>query len=109
MKDDQGVVQVYEVSVHGGATEQISHLPASVQAQFNLSPDATSIAVIADNSLWLIDVKTGDSRRLTEKTSDEDAPVLAVNWNNQGNTLVYNRYVAGNQGRYLQIFKLMLN
>ncbi len=109
MKDDAGLVQIHEVSVNTGAIRQVTQLPASVQTQFNMSPDGRSIALIAGNSIWIADVKSGSSRRITPATGDEDAPVLVVLWNKAGDTLVYNRYVGTGDARYLQIFKLKLN
>ncbi len=109
MKDDAGVVQIYEVSVITGDIRQVTQLQASVQAQFNMSPDGRSIALIAGNSIWTTDVKSGSSRRVTPTTADEEAPVLVVVWNKAGDTLVYNRYVGTGEARYLQIFKLGLD
>jgi WD40 repeat protein len=109
MKDDDGVVQVFVVSVNGGNIRQITDLPASVQAQFNVSPDGNRLALIADNSVWVVELKSGKSTRLTPRTADDMAPVLAVIWNNSGDALVYNRHVSGPEGRFLQIFSLELN
>lgn len=105
-KDDDGVVQIFEVPTKGGNVRQVTHLTHSVQAQFNLRPDGTSIALISDNSIWISDIRSGKSRRLTAKAEDDNAPVLTVVWNRGGNTLVYNRYVKSETQRFLQIFKL---
>ena len=88
---------------------KVTSLPASVQAQFNLSPDGTSLALIADNSVWVVDINSGRSTRVIERKADADAPVLAVNWNHAGNMLVYNRYAPDGKERYLQIFKVAVN
>lgn len=109
MKDYAGIVQVYEVPVLGGDIRQVTKLSMPVQAQFNISPDGKRIALIADNSIWISDIKTGKSDRVTSKTPDATAPQLAVMWNNQGNSLVYNRYVENDGDYWLQIFKLDVN
>ncbi len=109
MKDGNGVAQIFEVSVISGGIRQITTLPSSVQGQFNVSPDGTSLALIADNSIWTTDIRTGESTRLTPTTGDDDAPVLVVLWNKAGDRLVYNQYVSNADGRYLQIFKISLN
>ncbi|MEX2231383.1 MAG: hypothetical protein WD824_04445 [Cyclobacteriaceae bacterium] len=79
------------------------------QAQFNISPDGKMLALIADNSIWLTDMKTGEASRITPKSPDADAPVVAVLWNHAGNMLVYNRHVEAENERYLQILKINLN
>ena len=109
MKDDKGVVQIYGVSVLAGEIWQVTSLSASIQGQFNISPDGNSIALLADNSVWICDVKTGKAQRVTEKRPDEAAPVIAVLWNKRGNTVVFNRYVDDNRGKHLQIFKVKVN
>lgn len=108
MKDDQGIVQVYAVSPNGGDIRQVTDLPQSVQAQFNVSPDGSSLAIISGNSIWLTDVSSGDSRRLTAPGTDGEAPVMTVVWNPEGNALVYNAYVKAGDESYLQLFKLHL-
>lgn len=106
MKDDQGIVQVYAVPPNGGDIRQITNLPVSIEAQFNVSPDGKSLALIAGRSVWLSDIESGKARQLTATAAEGDEPVLAVVWNHAGNALVFNRYVSSAEGRYLQIFKL---
>lgn len=109
MKDDHGIVQIYAVPSVGGTLRQMTSLNHSIQAQFNVSPDGNYIALIADNSIWLAGVTSGKVQRLTAGRSDEEAPVLAVVWNNGGNSLAFNRYVQTGDNRYLQIFRIDLN
>ena len=109
MKDDNGVVQIFSVSVLGGGLRQVTDLGHSVQTQFNLSPDGRQIAFIADNSVWTCDISSQGSMRLTPRSQEADAPVLAVVWDNAGKTLAYNRYVAAGADQYLQIFTLKVN
>lgn len=109
MKDDDGIVQVYAVSIHGGDIRQVTDLPSSVQGQFNVRPDGKALALVADNSIWLCDIGDGRMTRLTARSDDESAPLSAVVWNKAGTALVYNRYVSDGKERWLQIFKLMLN
>jgi Tol biopolymer transport system component len=109
MKDEGGIVQVFEVSIHGGPVRQVTKLDSSIQAQFNVSPDGKSLALIADNSIWIADVRTSECKRLTARTSDELAPVLAVIWNRSGDTVVYNRYTPHDSQQFLQIYKIRVN
>lgn len=105
-KDDNEVVQVFSVPTLGGSIRQVTALEHSVQAQFNVSPDGRKLSVISDNSVWMVDVSGGVATRLTERSSDEDAPVGGALWSHDGKVLVFNRYAGGHSGRYLQIFKL---
>ena len=107
MKDDEGVVQVFEIPANGGAIRQVTTIGSSIQSQFNLSPDGKRLAFIAGNSIWITDIGSGKSTRITAETPEP--PVLGVLWSNDGRTLVFNRYVQGEAGRHLQIFKLNLN
>ncbi len=106
MKDEGEVIQVYSVPVNKGEIRQVTHLDTSVQGQFNISADGKSLALIADNSIWVCDIASGHCERLTAKTGDDEAPVLAVIWNNAGDRLAYNRYVSDGEGVWLQVFVL---
>lgn len=108
MKDDDGVVQVYSIPINGGDMRQVTQLPASVQSQFNISTDGSRLALIAENSVWVTDIASGKSRRLTPFREEADAPVNGALWNHRGDKIVYNRYVASESGRFLQIFKIDL-
>lgn len=106
MKDDHGIVQVYAVPSNGGDIRQITNLPCSVEAQFNVSPDGKTLALIAGKSIWLSDIQSGDAKQVTAPAAEGEAPVLTVVWNHAGDALVYNRYVKSGEEMYLQIFKL---
>lgn len=109
MKDDGGLVQIWRVPANGGEVTAVTTLSHSVQSQFNVSPDGKSIVFVADNSIWMTDVSTGKSLRITSATDPADAPVGAVMWSHSGNRIAYNRYVTSGSDRYLQIFTLRLN
>lgn len=74
MKDDAGLAQLWTVSPNGGQPAQLTHNPWPVASAFTWSPDGRSLAQVMDNSVFLTDAATGESRRLTERTSDETAP-----------------------------------
>lgn len=109
MKDDRGIVQIYSVDVTGGDVQQVTELSHSVAGQFNISPDGRSIALIADNSIWIADIRGGEAQRVTPRSPDASAPVLGVVWNNGGSSLAYNRYVESEGVQYLQIFHLSVH
>lgn len=108
MKDDAGIVQIFSVPTTGGEIHQVTHLDHSVQTQFNVSPDGNQLSVVADNSIWLVETVSGRSTRITERTSDENAPVGGVLWSHSGQILVFNRYITSGEERYLQIVRMDL-
>ena len=108
-KNDAGIVQIFSVPVNGGDIRTVTDLSHAVQSQFNLSPDGRSIAFTADNSLWIISLSSGESKRLTPAVDAADAPVGAPVWNHRGDRIAYNRYVGAGDDRYLQIFILRMN
>ncbi len=106
-KDPAGLIQLFGVAPTGGAVRQLTYQPFPIQTPFNFSPDGQRIAYAADNSVFITDVKTGKSQRMTSRSSDDARPINGVIWSNKGDRVVYNRYVNSSQGRYIQIFQLL--
>ncbi len=105
-KDEKGFVQLYGISPNGGEVKQLTFHDFSVQGPFNFSPDDQYVAYAADGSVFITDLSTGKSKRITRRFSEDEAPVGGVVWAHNGNMLAYNRYVDGEKGRFLQIFLL---
>ncbi|WP_038008244.1 DUF3748 domain-containing protein [Terrimonas ferruginea] len=104
MEDKEGHIQLFGVSPADGKITQFTRHGFSVQGPFNFSPDGKKLAYTADNSVFITEVMTGKTERITPKTEDDDRPVGAVNWSNNGKMLCYNRYVDAAEGRFLQVF-----
>ena len=108
-KDDDGIVQIFFVSPNGGPPRQVTHNQWPVQTPFNFSPDGRYIACGIDNSIFLVDVREGESfgrsQRMTERCSDESRPLRAI-WSNNGRMVAYNRCVRDGRKAYPQIFVL---
>ncbi|MDR3714310.1 MAG: DUF3748 domain-containing protein [Puia sp.] len=113
-EDAQGFIQLFGISPLAGEGEagkkprQLTSHSFSIQGPFNFSPDGRYVAYTADNSVWITEVGTGKSFRVSPRFKEEERPVGAVSWSNDGKTLCYNRRVetgsdAGGPG-YLQIF-----
>lgn len=75
MKDDAGIVQLWTISPNGGAPAQRTNNPWPVTSAFTWSPNGRHLTYVMDNSVFLTDVATGQSQRLTERTADETAPL----------------------------------
>jgi hypothetical protein len=74
MKDDNGVVQLWTVSPNGGPPAQVTRNAWDIASAFSWSPDGKLIAHAMDNSIFITDVASGQSTRLTPRSSDDEAP-----------------------------------
>lgn len=108
-KDTKGVVQLFGVSPNGEKSWQLTRNPFPVQGPFNVDPTGRLIAYPADNSIFITDISSGETNRITPRFSDEEKPIGAPNWSPDGRIIAYNRYVSQNEGSFLQIFLLKLH
>ncbi|MBO9659703.1 MAG: DUF3748 domain-containing protein [Chitinophagaceae bacterium] len=105
-EDEKRVIQLFTISPNGGNPEQLTDSEFSIQGPFNFSPDGQRIAYIADNSVFITEVNSLKTVRITERFNDASKPVGAVNWSNSGTMLCYNRYIECGSGKFLQIILL---
>ncbi|WP_257668577.1 DUF3748 domain-containing protein [Parapedobacter tibetensis] len=105
-KDDNDMVQLFGVSPNGGLPRQLTDNSFPIQGPFNIHPDEDWVAYPADNSIFITDLSTGETLRITERFEDDAKPVGAPNWSPDGNLVAYNRYMKGEVGRFLQLFLL---
>jgi hypothetical protein len=105
-KDDKGIIQIFGVSPNDDKIVQVTHNPFPVQGPFNFSPNNESIAYTADNSVFVTDVNSGKTKRVSDRFMDEEKPVGAVVWSNNGRMLAYNRFKKMGAGKFLHIFLL---
>jgi hypothetical protein len=106
MRDDAGVVQIYEVEIATGNLRQVSTFEHSIQDQISLNSDASLASVVSDNQIWLLQLDTGFAWPLTERTSEERRPSGAIHICDKNKRLVYNRYQPNEDGNWLQIFTI---
>ncbi len=107
MKDDTGIVQFWTVSPNGGEPRQITSNAWDPTSAFSWSPDGRWVAYAMDNSIFMTDTATGESRRLTARTGDERAPTHhACVFSPNGLRLAYLRTVPAGQRVFKQIFVL---
>ena len=74
MRDDGGVVQLWTVSPNGGEPGQVTHNEFDVASAFTWSPNGKFVAYVADNSVFVSEVASGKSFRLTTRSDDAAAP-----------------------------------
>ncbi len=105
MKDDRGVVQFWTVSPNGGQPAQVTRNPWSVQSAFSWSPDGQRLAYVMDNSVFVTDVATGTSTRLTERRSSAAAPTdYCCCFSPDGTQIAYTCPVRGGDKAFDQVF-----
>ncbi|MBX2920743.1 MAG: DUF3748 domain-containing protein [Chitinophagaceae bacterium] len=105
-KDDKGRVQVFGVSPNGEPVQQLSFNDFSVEGPINISPDDQYVSYVADNSVFVTDIQTHQSQRLTPESDNNIKPEGAVIWSNNGKMLAYNRRIESNGKKNVQIFLL---
>jgi len=98
--------QIWTVSPLGGEPRQITHDSWGVASAFSWSRDGQFLSYIADNSVFIVEAKTGESTRLTTTSSDEMAPLsFSCVFSPDGKRIAYMRPVLGENGkRWNQIF-----
>jgi len=105
MKDDRGIVQIWTISPNGGTPKQITTNPWSISSAFSWTPDGKAIAHVMDDSVCLTRVSDGQTRRLTPKTTPENAPrPEACVISPDGQMIAYVQQVASDGGTFNQIF-----
>ncbi|WP_343534269.1 DUF3748 domain-containing protein [Pedobacter sp.] len=105
-EDEKGIVQAFSVSPNGGDVKQITKNPFSIASPINISPDGLYLSYIADQSVFITEISTGNAQRLTQKYQAPEQLNGAVVWSNDGNKLAFNRYVKSDKGIFLQVFLL---
>jgi Tol biopolymer transport system component len=75
MRDDDRIVQLWTISPSGGAPTQVTRNAFDIASAFTWSPSGRSIAYIADNSVFVTDVATCVSTRLTARCDGAASPL----------------------------------
>ncbi len=106
MKDDDGVVQVWTISPQGGEPRQITRNARDIASAFTWSPDGRRLAFVMDGSVCSADMGTGATSRFTARAADPaEAPrPFACVFSPAGDRIAFTRSVAGEAGRFDQIF-----
>ncbi len=110
MKDDDGIVQIWTVSPNGGQPVQVTHDRWSIASAFSWCPAGRHVAYVADNSVFVVQVESGRSTRLTPRSTDDLAPrPEACVFSPDGKEIAYVRNIPSETGqRHNQIFVLSL-
>lgn len=103
-KDTAGFINAFAVNINSGEVKQLTHNQFDMQSGVNVSPNGEALAYVAQNSVYVSDIKNNKTEQLTKNFSDTEKPSSAVSWSQDGKSLLYNRMVDG----YIQIFRLNL-
>lgn len=95
MRDDLGIVQLFTVSPNGGQPVQVTRDAWSVASSFTWSPDGRWIAYVADSSVFVVDVASGASTRLSDRTIAAPPRPEACVFSPDGRLIAFMRSVAG--------------
>ena len=95
MRDDLGIVQLFTVSPNGGRPVQVTRDAWSVASSFSWSPDGRRIAYVADSSVFVVDVVSGESTRLTARSLAAPLRPEACVFSPDGRRIAFMRSVAG--------------
>jgi hypothetical protein len=105
MRDENGIVQLWTVSPNGGEPVQVSRLPFGVASAFSWSPHGKLVAHVADASVFVTDVSSGESRRLTPRAEPAFAPrPEACVFSPDGRRIAYVRPVPDGDRVWNQVF-----
>jgi Tol biopolymer transport system component len=104
-KDDFGFINIFGVHPSGGPIKQLTSNKFDVQSGFNISPDGKLLAYIADDSIIVSDIFSGESNKI----SPQEKPVGKVVWSPDGKMLAFNSYIKKGDQSYFQIMSLCQN
>ena len=99
MRDDAGNAQIWTVSPNGGSPRQVTQDSWGVASAFTWSSDGHEIAYTADNSIFVVNITTRQSHRLTPRSPDENAPsALACVFSPDGRKIAFLRRLPDQPG-----------
>ena len=95
LRDDRGIVQLFTVSPNGGVPVQRTRDDWPVASSFTWSPDGRRIAYVADGSIFVVDVASGTSARLTVRDAVAPPRPEACVFSPDGRRIAFMRSMAG--------------
>lgn len=105
MRDDKGIVQLWTVSPNGSELRQVTRLPFDIASAYSWSPDGQRITFVADQSIFITDTASGESRRLTHRATDDTRPrPEACVFSPNGRQITYVRHLQQNKAAWNQVF-----
>ena len=102
-KDKNGFNQIARCEVQTGELKNISNLDFSISSPINIDPKGEKITFIANNNVYLFDLKSLKADKTTDFGSD-DLPLLGVPvFSRDGSKLAFNQFVEKDGRKNVQI------
>ncbi len=101
MRDERGIVQVFQVTTASGSAQQITDLEQSLEGQISLDADGTACGFICDQHICVADIATGITTRITNRTDGRLCGAIHFIGEHR---LLFNRYVGAEPDNYVQVF-----
>jgi hypothetical protein len=102
-KDKNGFNQIARCEVQTGELKNISNLDFSISSPINIDPKGEKITFIANNNVYLFDLKSLKADKITDFGSD-DLPLLGVPvFSRDGSKLAFNQFVEKEGRKNVQI------
>lgn len=106
MKDEQGIVQIFDVSPEGGDLKKITNNSFSVETTFSVSPNGRFLAYGIQQLVYLTDIASGETKSISGPPGPGMSELKSICWSNSGEMLAYNRKVEARDSSFYQIFLL---
>jgi hypothetical protein len=105
--DDNGIQQIFLISVHGGSMRQLTFHTSDVSGNLRWHPDGKHVSYIWNGSIMVCETGTEEFEKRSKKIT-EPTPIAPTNtvWSPDGKTIAFNRLVkpSGNRPAKQQIF-----
>jgi hypothetical protein len=100
-RDDGGINQIYYVPSIGGDIQQVTSNKYDVMSTPSINSNGKELCYICDGSVFVSNIETGKTIRLTEKSKESISNPI---WSNYGDKIVFGKPVSKETKPYKQLF-----
>jgi hypothetical protein len=104
MRDEVGHAQLWTISPLGTELRQVTSYPFDVASAFSWHPGGMYVAHVADDSVWIVNTDTGESRRVTAAEVGLSPRPEACVFSPDGSQIAYVQPVVCDGATWNQIF-----
>lgn len=103
MKDEQGRNQILQCDRHTGQTKQLSQFEFSISSPINIDAQGQKLVFFANQQVYIFTIETKELQLLTNFNSQALPLVGAPLFHPDGKHVLFNQFVAGQEGTFVQI------